>query len=85
MPFDDVTLTCKVLLVSEEYYDISYTWCRIDGDIPAKSNGRSSHKLTIPRFALADEGQYYCMPETFEHCAESNTVTLTLDGEKIQH
>ena len=83
MPFDDVTLTCKVLSLSEEHdYRLSYTWYRIGGDIPAKSIGKNSRKLIIPRFALADEGEYYCLSKLFGHCAKPKAATLTLDGEE---
>ena len=86
MPFDDVTLTCQVPSVSKQYDSrLSYTWHRIGGDIPVNSSEKTNCKLTILRFGLADEGEYYCMPEVFGHCAKSNTVTLTLDGEKVKN
>ena len=56
MPYNNITLTCKVVQV--QHIDVTYTWRRVDGHIPAKSTGVHSDKLTIPWFGLADEGQF---------------------------
>ena len=78
MPFNNITLTCVVPQVLD--LPLIYTWYRDDG---TKSIGVHSSKFTIPRFGLADEGQYYCEAKAFGHCGKSNRVTLILDGEKI--
>ena len=70
--------------VAEEHkIVITYTWDRDGNDIPAKSAGQYSNKLTIPKVVPADEGRYYCIAKQFGHCATSNMVKVTVDGEKI--
>jgi len=80
----DVTLTCEPLIYQGSHDNIrDYKWHRVGGDISENSTGKMSNRLTIPRVVPADEGQYYCTAEQFEHCAESNKVTVKVDGEKI--
>ena len=81
MPYNNITLICDVVLVGP--ITIAYSWHRVNGDIPAKSTGVHSSKLTIPWFGLADEGQFYCIIREFGHCGKTNNIKLTLDGEKI--
>ena len=79
MPYDNITLTCVVVRVGP--ITVTYSWHRVDGDIPAKSTGVHSSELTIPWFGLADEGQFYCIIKKFGHCGKTDNITLTLDGE----
>ena len=78
MPYDNITLTCEQVQV--RHIKVTYSWC---GDIPAKSTGVHSSKLTIPWFGLADEGQFYCIIKAYGHCGKTDNITLILDGEKI--
>ena len=85
---DDVTLTCRKSTVAVNEAVIKYSWYRVNGDLPQRairkrSRGTKPAKLTIPKVVPKDEGEYYCMAEQHGHCAESNKVMLTVDGEKI--
>ena len=76
---NDVTLTCSTTYIG----GIRYSWHRVGGSVPSKSSGQNSNRLTIPRVVPADEGQYYCIAESFGHCAKSNEAAVMVDGEKI--
>ena len=74
---NDVTLTCMAITTLVPY---TYSWHRVDGDVPSHSSGQNSNKLTIHRILPADEGSYYCVASVFGHCAKSNTVTVIVEG-----
>ena len=83
---NNVTLTCRVSVTDNEAA-IQYMWYRVDGDLPQRATGKRSTgkkpaKLTIPSVVPDDEGEYYCRARQYGHCAESNKITLTVDGEK---
>ena len=87
---DNVTLTCRKLTVAINEIAIKYLWYRVDDDLPQRaigkrSRGRKPGKLTIPNVVPEDEGEYYCRAKQFGHCAESNKIMLTVDGEKQQN
>ena len=75
---NDVTLTCTPARGRPN----EYSWHRVDGDIPARSSGQNTSRLTIHRIVPADEGEYYCMGTEHGHCAKSNIVNVTVEGEK---
>ena len=77
--FDNLTLNC----VSGSIYPQTYQWHRFGGNVPAKSIGADSAQLTIPEVVPEDQGKYFCMAVLYGHCAESNHVTVTVDGKKI--
>ena len=64
---------------------VTYTWHRVDGDLPVKATpaGEHSEMLVIPSVVTADEGNYYCTAEKFGHCAKSNNVTVIVDGKQM--
>ena len=72
---NDVTLTCSPTTTPD-----TYSWHRVDGDLPSSSTGQSTNRLTLHNVVPADEGQYYCMATLFGHCAVSNNVTVTVEG-----
>ena len=76
----DVTLTCRLIRLSSE--PDGYSWHRVDGDIPPRSSGQNSSRLTIHRITPADEGKYYCMATQYGHCARSNNITMIVTGKK---
>ena len=75
---NDVTLTCSPQRSTPDVY----SWHRVDGDIPAHSSGQNTSILTIHRIVPADEGEYYCMGTLHGHCAKSDKVNVTVEGEK---
>ena len=71
----DVILTC-----SASVNDVTYSWHRVDGSIPSKSQGQNSNKLTIPQTTPLDEGMYYCIAMKEGVRIESNRAILNVDG-----
>ena len=63
----------------------TYTWYRVNDDIPTKAipAGEHNEQLVIPSVVAEDEGKYYCIAKVFGHCATSNRATVNVDGEKI--
>ena len=78
--FDNLTLNC---VSGSIYPQITYQWHRFGGNVPGKSIGADSAQLTIPEVVPEDQGKYFCMAVLYGHCAESNHVTVTVDGKKI--
>ena len=79
----DVTLTCRPrspLIMPET---LTYSWHRVDGNIPSGSSGQNSARLTIHRIHPEDEGNYYCIARLFGHCAISNNVMVIVRGKKM--
>ena len=72
---EDVTLNC---LASVD--DVTYSWHRVDGDLPSRSRGQNSNTLTIPRATPHDEGMYYCMASKEGVIVESNRAIISVNG-----
>ena len=80
---NDVTLTCSPISISSS---VTYSWHRVDGDLPSSSTGQDTNRLTIHRVVPADEGQYYCLGTAFGHCAVSDNVIVIVEGtRKLYH
>ena len=80
-PLNDVTLTCSPISPSKA--DTTYSWHRVNGNIPTNTSGQNSNTLTIRKVVPADAGEYYCMAIRFDvHCAVSNKVVVIVDGKK---
>ena len=79
--FDNLTLNCLPDSIID--VPITYQWHRFGGIIPAKSIGINSAQLTIPEVVPEDQGKYFCTAMQFDHCAESNHSTVTVEGKKI--
>ena len=77
---EDVTLTCLASV-----NDVTYSWHRVDDDLPSKSRGRNSNTLTILRATPHDEGIYYCVASKERIIVESNRVIVRIDGKKLCH
>ena len=76
-----VALTEVVLSCSSSVDDAAYTWHCVGGSVPARSTGKSSQTLTIPRATPHDEGMYYCMASKDRVSVESNRAAVMVDGE----
>ena len=79
---NDVTLTCSSISSS---IAITYSWHRVDVDLPPSSTGQNTNRLTLHNVVQADEGQYYCMGIAFGHCAVSNKARVIVEGIKISY
>ena len=77
---EDVTLSC-----SASVDDVTYSWHRVDGSIPPRSQGQNSNKLTIPRATPPDEGMYYCIGMKERIRVESNRARLNVNGKSLCH
>ena len=75
---EDVTLNC-----SASVDDVTYSWHRVDGDLPSRSRGQNSNTLTIPRATPHDEGMYYCMAKKESVRVESEGVIINVDGKML--
>ena len=73
---NDVTLTCT----SSSTRPLSYSWHRVDGDVPSHASGHNTSRLTLHNVVPADEGEYYCMASLFGHCAVSDNVMVIVEG-----
>ena len=81
-PLNDVTVICSP--TSPSNADTTYSWHRVNGNIPTNAHGQDSNTLTIPKVVPADAGEYYCMAIRFDiHCAMSNKVLVIVDGKKM--
>ena len=77
---NDVTLTCSS---TSDITPDTYSWHRVNGDVPSQASGRNTDTLTIHRIVPADGGEYYCMATLFGHCAISDNVMVTVEGTYI--
>ena len=59
---------------------MTYSWHRVDGDLPPGSLGQNSNTLTIVGATPTDEGMYYCMASKEKLRVESNRATLNVNG-----
>lgn len=76
----DVTLTC-----SASVDNVAYSWHRVGGRVPSRSQGQNSNTFSIPRITPHDDGMYYCVATINNIIAESNRATVRADGEKLHH
>ena len=83
LAFNNVTLTCEIVILTDYETLTTYNWYRVGDDIPAKSTVQHSDKLTIPKVVPADEGRYYCVAKRYGHCAISKKTKVTVNGKKI--
>ena len=75
VPLENITLCC-----SASVDGVTYSWHRVNGNLPAGSTGQNSHILTIHGVTPHDEGTYYCMASKERIRVESNRATLNVDG-----
>ena len=62
---------------------MTYSWHRVSGSIPSRSQRQNSNELTIPKATPPDEGMYYCIAVKEGIRVESNRVTLKVDGRSM--
>ena len=72
---EDVTLTC-----SASVDRAAYSWHRVSGSLPSRSQGQNSNTLTIPRLTPYDEGMYYCIATKNKIIVQSNRALVRVDG-----
>ena len=77
---EDVTLSC-----SASVDDVIYSWNRVDGSIPQRSQGQNTNELTIPKATPPDEGMYYCIAMKDGIRVESKRSTLNVDGKSLYY
>ena len=77
---DDVTLTCSTR--SPLVVPFSYSWHRVNGNIPSHASGQNTNRLTISKVTPGDEGEYYCMATWFGNCATSDNVMVTVKSKE---
>ena len=63
--------------------DVAYSWHRVDGSIPKRSQGQNTNELTIPQATPPDEGMYYCIAMKEGVRAESIRAILNVDGKSL--
>ena len=76
---EDITLTC-----SASVDDVTYSWRRVDGDLPSSATGQRTGQLTISNIIPPDKGVYYCVVSKMGISVESNRTVLNVDG-KLLH
>ena len=59
---------------------MTYSWHRVGGSIPPRSQRQNSNELTIPQATPPDEGMYYCIAIKDGIRVESNRAMLNVDG-----
>ena len=77
---EDITVVCLSSITD----DVKYSWHRVNGSIPYKSQGRNSNTLIIPRATPYDEGVYYCKASKNGITVESNKVVVRVNG-RLMH
>ena len=75
---DDAMLQCTSPLDN-----VRYSWHRVNGQIPSRSIGQMSFRLTIPRAIPPDEGLYYCVISKNSVSIESDRATLEVNGKLV--
>ena len=76
----DVTLHC-----SASINDVTYSWHRVNGDIPSGSTGQYSDTLTVLRATPLDQGMYYCVARKNGIRTDSSNALIEVDGKKLQN
>ena len=62
---------------------MTYSWHRVDGNLPTGSTGQHSDTLTIRRVTPYDEGMYYCTARKSGISVDSSNGSIEVDGKKI--
>ena len=75
---EDVTISC-----SASVDDVAYSWHRVSGSIPSRSQGQNSNVLTIPQATPPDEGMYYCIAMKNGIRVESRRAMLNVNGKSL--
>ena len=72
---EDVTLSCSASVDA-----VTYSWHRVSGSIPSRSQGQNTNELTIPKATPPDDGMYYCIAMKNGIRVESNRAMLNVNG-----
>ena len=75
-----IALENAALMCLASVNDVAYSWHRVGGSTPSRSQGQNSNKLTIPQATPPDEGMYYCTAVKDEIRAKSSRTILNVDG-----
>ena len=74
---EDVTLSC-----SASVDDVTYSWHRVDGDLPLQSQGENRSTFTIHETTPFDQGMYYCMVKKNTISVKSDNALVHVDGKE---
>jgi len=62
---------------------VTYSWHRVNGNLPSSSRGQNRNTLHIYNAIPPDRGTYYCMASKDGVSVESNRATVSVDGEVL--
>ena len=62
---------------------MTYSWHRVGGSVPQRSQGQNTNELTIPQATPPDEGMYYCIAMKEGIRVESKKATLNVNGKSL--
>lgn len=77
---EDITLIC-----SASVDDVTYSWHRVEGNIPEKSQGEDDEMFTIPEITPRDAGVYYCTASQNGVIVQSNKAVVTVHREYLYY
>ena len=78
MALESITLMC-----SASVDNVTYSWHRVDGDVPSHSQGQNSNTYTIQGVTPRDEGTYYCTAAGEDGIqVNSHNAMIEVDGKK---
>ena len=72
----EVSFTCTALAFPEP----TYTWSRVDSELPDSAVGANTPTLTLSPAVLGDQGVYYCNATSSEVSVMSDTGILTSES-----
>ena len=75
---EDVVLSC-----SASVDDVTYSWHRVDNDLPLQAQGENNSTFTIHRATPHDEGMYYCIARKNGVSVKSNNALVQVDGKGL--
>ena len=74
---EDVTLSC-----SASVDDVTYSWHRVDSDLPLQSQGKNRSAFTIHRATPHDQGMYYCVVMKSTISVKSDNALVQINGKE---
>ena len=72
-----------MLFCSASVDDVTYSWHRVDSDLPLQSQGENNNTYTIHRATPHDEGMYYCTASKNGVSVKSNNALVQVDGKGL--
>ena len=62
--------------------DVTYSWHRVDSDLPLQSQGENRSTFTIHRATPHDQGMYYCMVKKSAISVKSDNALVQINGKE---